>query len=629
MNLDKFSQNLEVLCSQIPILLQSTKSSPRAQQQLLTQAIKKLLIALEELKVSEEERHQQSEELVATRQIVEAERQRYQDLFELAPDGYLVTDSYGKIQEANRAAATLLNISQQFLMGKPLASFVAKSERRVFRNALNQLQQVNQKQEWEVCLYPLGGEPFHVAVTVATKRNQLGKVADLRWLLRDITSRKQVESELLHNAFHDALTGLPNRASLMNRLERAIQYAKRHEDYLFAVLFLDLDRFKVINDSLGHLIGDQLLISIAQRLKVFLRPSDTFARLGGDEFTILIEGIKEISDAIRVADRIQNELKLPFELGGQRVFTSTSIGIAFSGSGYDQPSNILRDADTAMYRAKSHSVGYEIFNIDMHIQAVARLQLETDLQNALERQEFRSYYQPIVSLETGRISGFEALIRWQHPQRGLISPAEFLQVARETGLSIHIDKWILAQACHQIQQWQQFPDNRLLTISINLCNNHFTQLNLIEQISQILQQTNLDSRSLKLEITENVFLENGETVIDTLRQLRSLGIELAIDDFGTGYSSLGRLNHFPINTLKIDRSFVSKMGIESGNLEIVEMLIMLAQKLGVEVIAEGVETAEQLAQLRALKCQYGQGYFFSHPLDNKTAEALIMAKPQW
>ncbi len=480
----------------------------------------------------------------------------------------------------------------------------------------------------------------------------------LRWLLRDVSSHKQVEeaqlraevaeaarveleqeinsrqrfeSQLLHNAFHDPLTDLPNRSLFMNRLERALEYSKRHKEYLFAVLFLDLDRFKVINDTFGHTLGDQLLIAVGGRLAACLRPSDTAARLGGDEFTILLEGIKEIRQAIRVADRIQAQLRLPFNLGKQEIFTTASIGIALSATGYDQPENLLRDADIAMYRAKSRGLGhYEIFNPEMHVGAVARLQLESELRQAVEHQEFRVHYQPIVALDTGLITGFEALVRWYHPRRGLIAPSDFFPVALETGISILIDRWVIAQACRQTQQWQkQFPHHPPLTISVNLCSPEFAHPDLIKHISQILQETNIDAHSLNLEIAESVIMENSESATLRLSQLKALKIQLSIDNFGTGYSSLSHLHRFPIIGLKIDRSFISNMEPKERNLEIVETIVTLAENLGVDVTAGGVETAEQLAQVRELKCEYGQGYFFSRPLETEAAEALIVAKPQW
>jgi diguanylate cyclase (GGDEF)-like protein len=453
---------------------------------------------------------------------------------------------------------------------------------------------------------------------VTTERSQAEKA------LRDYAQRMK------YNAFHDVLTGLPNRALFMNHLGRAVEHGKRYQDYLFAVLFLDLDRFKVINDSLGHRLGDQLLIATARRLESCLRPTDTIARLGGDEFIILLENLSDISDTIRVAERIQTELKLPFELGGQEVFTTTSIGIALSATGHSQPSDLLRDADTAMYQAKVLGARYEIFNTSMHEKTVARLQMETDLRRAIERMEFLIYYQPLVSLITGRVTGFEALVRWQHPQRGLLSPAKFVLVAEETGLLSLIDQWVMREACRQTQQWsEQMPLDLPLSISVNLANKHFTQPNLIEQISQILHETSLDASRLKLEITENVIMEIDQTATATLSQLKALGIRLAIDDFGTGYSSLSRLHRFPIDELKIDRSFVSKIGADKDNLEITETILTLAQKLGVDVTAEGIETTSQLAQLRDLKCTYGQGYFFSRPLSSQAAEALIIASPQW
>ncbi|MBD2345851.1 putative bifunctional diguanylate cyclase/phosphodiesterase [Anabaena subtropica] len=454
---------------------------------------------------------------------------------------------------------------------------------------------------------------------------------------RDITDRKLAEEQLVHDALHDVLTGLPNRALFMDRLRRAVEYSKRHSDHLFAVLFLDLDRFKFINDSLGHTFGDQLLVIIAQRLIECLRPTDIAARFGGDEFIILLEGIQDISDTVRVVERIQEKLLLPVALSGQEIFTTVSIGISLSGTGYEQPEELLRNADIAMYRAKARGKAcYEIFNTDMHVQIVERLQLENDLRRAIERQEFQVYYQPIVSLKTGSITGFEALVRWLHPEQGIVFPQEFMPIAQETGLIIPIDEWVLREACRQTKQWQEefLPestnlDEQPLGISINLCSLRFSQQKLLEEINQVLQETGLDAKSLKLEITESVIMDNGENATTMLKQLRNLGIELAIDDFGTGYSSLGRLHHFPINGLKIDQSFVSGRGAEEGNLHIVETIVTLSRKLGVDVTAEGVETPEQLQILRDLKCEYGQGYFFSKPLDSKAAKALIITNPQW
>ncbi len=459
---------------------------------------------------------------------------------------------------------------------------------------------------------------------------QLELRCNLRILEQSISRRKQSEELLRHNAFHDGLTNLPNRALFMDRLGHALKLTKRHNDYLFAVLFLDLDRFKVINDSLGHMVGDQLLVAIARCLERCLRPEDTVARLGGDEFAILLNNIKDISDVILVAERIQEQLKLPFNLSGQEVFASTSVGIALNTTDYKQPEDLLRDADTAMYRAKARGKArYEVFNTAMHDHVVTLLQLENSLRWAVERQELRIHYQPIVLLKTGRITGFEALVRWQHPQRGLVLPEEFISVAEETGAIIPIGYWVLREACRQMHKWQlQFPEDSL-TISVNLSSKQFLQPDLIDQISQILQETGLDARSLKLEITESVIMENTESATAMLLQLSNLGVELHLDDFGTGYSSLNYLHRFPVNVLKIDRSFISKMDVTGKNLEIVRAIITLAHNLSINVTAEGLETAEQLAQLRALQCKHGQGYFFNKPADQEAAGALITKSLQW
>ncbi len=443
-------------------------------------------------------------------------------------------------------------------------------------------------------------------------------------LQAEITERRIAEAKLIHDAFHDSLTGLPNRLLFIERLGRVIQRSKRLKDYFFAVLFLDLDRFKVVNDSLGHLLGDQLLIAFVRRLEVCLRSIDTVARLGGDEFVILLDGIKDISDATQIADRIQKELTLPFNLDGHEVFISTSIGIALSTTGYDQPEEVLRDADTVMYRAKAlGKARHEVFDKDMHARAVELLQLENDLRRSLERQELQVYYQPVVSLKTGRIDSFEALVRWQHPCRGMVSPADFIPIAEETGLIVPIGYWVLNEACRQISVWQKLdPARSPLTISVNFSGKQFSQPNLIKQIANILEETNLDGSSLKLEITESVLIESAESAAAMLLQLKKLGVEVYIDDFGTGYSSLSYLHRFPIDALKIDRSFINRMG-SYENLEIVQTIMTMAHNLDMSVVAEGIETEQQLIQLTQLQCEYGQGYFFSKPLNSEAAGALI------
>jgi EAL domain-containing protein (putative c-di-GMP-specific phosphodiesterase class I) len=356
-----------------------------------------------------------------------------------------------------------------------------------------------------------------------------------------------------------------------------------------------------------------------------LRPGDTVARLGGDEFTILLEDIDGLSEAIGVAERVEKELSSPFNLGGHEVFTSVSIGIASSEIGYERPEDILRDADTAMYRAKSlGKARHEVFDRTMHAHAMNLLKLETDMRRAIERKEFVLYYQPIISLEEFSITGFEALIRWEHPEYGLISPAEFIPVAEETGLILPIGRWVLREACRQMKEWQNRLDLALpLSMSVNLSAKQFMQPDLIKQVKDTLRETDLDAGSLKLEITESVVMENIETATEMLRQLRELGVESSIDDFGTGYSSLSYLHRFPSTTLKIDRSFVSRMNDHSENAEIVRTIIMLARNLGMNVIAEGIETRAQLEQLKSMDCAQGQGYFFSKAISGESAFNLL------
>ena len=431
-----------------------------------------------------------------------------------------------------------------------------------------------------------------------------------------------------HAAFHDALTGLPNRPLLLDHLRLAIERSKINHDHLFAVLFIDLDRFKNINDSLGHNTGDQLLVAIAGRIGGCLRPTDTIARLGGDEFAILLDGLENWTIATEVAERVQAELLKPFSLNGHEVYTTASIGIRLSMDGREDAENMLRDADTAMYRAKdSGKARHELFHSTMHTRAVALLKLETDLRRAIEREEFCVHYQPIMSIETEVLAGFEALVRWNHPERGLVPPDEFIPLAEETGFIAEIGALVLRQACRQMRQWHTTLGREALTMSVNLSGKQLTQTNLIQQIQETLQETGLNPACLRLEITESVVMENAELATNTLLQLRKLGVHLSIDDFGTGYSSLSYLHRFPVNTLKIDRSFIGRMAKGDENSEIVRTICTLANNLGMEVVAEGVETRDQLELLRSLKCEYGQGYLFSKPVDSETATELVIRDP--
>ncbi len=441
----------------------------------------------------------------------------------------------------------------------------------------------------------------------------------------ELTERKRAEQQLAHTALHDPLTDLPNRLLFMDRLRHVIEHARRHKGYMYAVLFLDLDRFKVVNDSLGHNIGDQLLIESARRLTACLRSEDTVARFGGDEFVILLEDIQDASDAIQIAERIQNDLALPYDLGNHKVVIFVSTGIVLGEAGYEQPDDVLRDADIAMYRAKGQGLGrYKIFDSAMLDRVMSRMELENNLQKALEHQEFIVHYQPILDVRTNRIAGFEALVRWQHPIKGLIPPAEFIPTAEETGLIVPIGYWVLDEACRQIGIWQaQFPADPPLTINVNLSTRQYTQPDLIPRITDILQKNKLDAGSLKLELTESLVIEDSESTSLTLSKLRGLGIQVQIDDFGTGYSSLSYLHTLPIDTLKVDRSFISRLGTNTNSSEIVRTILTLAHNLGMKVIAEGVETDEQLSRLKAMDCEYIQGFLFAKPVDNQEAGALL------
>jgi diguanylate cyclase (GGDEF)-like protein len=434
----------------------------------------------------------------------------------------------------------------------------------------------------------------------------------------------------------DPLTNLPNRALFMDRLDRLVARSATPGSPAFAVFFLDVDRFKIINDSLGHLAGDELLVGIARRLEASLRSSDTvsrfggehtLARLGGDEFTVLLDGLHSPQDAELVAERLLSVVAQPFDLRGRKIVTSASIGIVLNAARYQKAEEMIRDADTAMYRAKAlGKARCEIFDTSMLTAVEQRLQLESDLRHALEREELRIYYQPIVSLSEGRLCGFEALLRWQHPQRGLVSPAEFIPTAEETGLIVPIGSWVLREACRQMRAWEaEFPECAALMINVNLSARQCMQPDLLADIERILADTGLAPGRVKLEITESAILENSETIVQVLNDIRALGVQLGLDDFGTGYSALSYLRQFPFQTVKVDRSFVN--GVENGsNAEIVRTIISLAAALAMDVTAEGIETAQQLACLKDLDCEFGQGFYFCKPLPREDAHAALEAR---
>ena len=447
----------------------------------------------------------------------------------------------------------------------------------------------------------------------------------------DLSLKRETQEHLLYSTLHDALTGLPNRSLFSERLRHAMRRAARHPDDLFAVLFLDLDRFKEVNDNLGHFAGDELLRAVARRLEGCLRPEDTVARLSGDEFAILLESITETRDAGRVAERIEEALSFPINLAGSEVTTSASIGIVTSSMPHDQPEQLLRSADMAMYRAKAAGrARYELFDRTMHTDALARLQLEADLKKAVGRNEFRLHYQPFVSLRSGHVTGFEALLRWEHPDRGLIQPDDFLPLAEEMGLIVPIGRWVLTEACQQLKRWQtRHPRPEPLSIGVNLSARQFSQPDLLDQLFQALESNQIAPQCLRLEVKEAAIIDRGRYATTILSQIKQLGAKVYLDDFGTGYSSLSYLHALPIDAIKIDRAFIGSMDTDEKNFRLVRTILTLAEIVGVRAEAEGICSAEQLRELRALNCEHGQGYLFSAPITSDAADAVLTADPEW
>ncbi len=536
-----------------------------------------------------------------------------------------------------------LNTATEKVYGRSIAEFIENpnlwqemiySEDRVRVERSNQKLYLTGKQDIEYRIVWPNGEIHWIHVRARLIADANGNPQRINGMTTEITEQRNIQEKLRYDALYDGLTGLANRTLLMDRIEQAIKRSQRQENKLFALLFLDLDRFKGINDSFGHLVGDQVLVEVAHRFKRCLRYKDTIARLGGDEFVVFVEDLSDIDEAIKLAERIRHTLTQPFILDKGEIFITTSIGIAPGGGSqttypsYNQVTFLLRDADTALYCAKACGRDcYKVFDPSMHAHTVRQLYLESNLRRALDRQEFVVYYQPIFSLATNSIEGVEALVRWQHPELGLISPNEFIPLAEETGLIVTLDWWVLRSASQQFRLWQlQFPNFTPFSLSVNLSGKQFCQPDLIPQIDQILAETDLDEQYLKLEITESTLIDNAQYTLEVLQQLRERKISICLDDFGTGYSSLNYLHHFPLNILKIDRSFVSRLGTNGENSTIIRTIATLAHELGFGLVAEGVETGEQIDFLKTLNYQWGQGYWFSPPLDSQAMTALISIK---
>lgn len=538
--------------------------------------------------------------------------------------GVTITDLDGTILYTNPADAAMHGYAVEELIGENVGLLAAPEHSRL------SVEQVLRVRVWEREAVDArkDGATFPVLLISDVVEGPDGPVAIVT-TCGNLTQQRRAEQQLIDDALHDPLTGLANRALLIHHLERSLGRARRQKNYLFAVLLLNLDRFQVINDSLGHSFGDRLLVSVARRLHACLRPTDAFARLSGDEFAILAEDISKEIGATRVANRMRGLLAAPFIIDGQEVFVSASIGIAVSSNGYTQPDQLLRDANLALRRAKARGESsYAIFDTAMHQNAVTLLQLETDLRRALERREFRAFYQPIVALDTGRIIGMEALVRWEHPSRGLLTPKDFLAVAEETGLIQEIGWWILREACTQTCKWQSMESvGHPLTLSVNLSCKQLTQPDAVEKIVEILEETGLAAENLMLEMTETAIMSNAEPALRMLSQLKELNVQLHMDDFGTGYASLSYLHRFPIDTLKIDRSFVVEMDTRPRASEIVRTIVALAKNLNMRVIAEGIETKEQLTELKNLECNLAQGNYFCRPLEPTAATAFLRDHP--
>ena len=550
---------------------------------------------------------------------LQVSRDRFQAILDAVPGGVSWLDRDLVYLGINSHLARTFGLTPTDFVGHPIGFLSVSPEFERFAASFFQGPQESDNHEIEMDIAGQGRTYFMMA------RKYRGGNSAL-FVGIDITERKQAERKLLRDAFYDRLTGLPNRALLTERLERSLEFSRRRPNYLFAVLFLDFDGFKNINDSLGHTVGDKVLKNVARRLEAMLRGNDTVARLGGDEYVLLLDDIEDLSAATHVAERIHRAMMVPFTVEGQEVFLTVSIGITLNSSTYKETEEVLRDADIAMYRAKAAGRNcYEVFDRGMHEAAMKRLEMESDLHRSLERADFLLHFQPIVGFADGRVNSFEALVRWQRPRAGFTAPGEFIGLAEETGLIVQLDRWVLRQSCQQMRQWlETFGVGACPSaISVNLSSRHFAQPDLVGFVSDTLSEVGLAPRHLHLEITESAIMENVESVVNLLSELRAVGVQVGLDDFGTGYSSLSYLHRLPLHTLKIDRSFIHTAGRDDQNWQIVRSIVMLAHGLGMKVVAEGIETRQQFDQLAAMNCDFAQGYLLSIPLDAGTATTHI------
>lgn len=580
-----------------------------------------------EMSLTQAEQAKEHAEILEKQSLALSEsEERFRSAFNYAPIGIALVSPNGIWLKVNHALCQILGYREEEFLTRDFQSMLFTED---LGNTLIKIHELLSGKvpscQMEQRYLHKDGQTVWASWSVSTTSHSTSERPNLIFQIQDITDKKLAEEKLQYEATHDALTGLPNRARFMSKLEQALKTAYENPEYKVSVLFIDLDRFKVVNDSLGHMIGDQLLIGIAERLRECLRPSDMVARLGGDEFTIMVAGKYEAKEVIRIAERIQEKFLIPFDLSGHEVYSSASIGILHATENHRLPEDLMRDADTAMYQAKrAGKARHEVFDQDMHEAVKEILKLETDLRRAVEKDEFYINYQPIYSLVTEKIEGFEALARWNHTTFGDIQPSKFIPLAEEIGLIDTLGEHILRKACMQMHSLKDsMPDSELLMLSVNLSCKQFANPNLVTKIKRILEDTGFPGNKLKLEITESVFFEHQEKAVEMLHQLRETGIEINIDDFGTGYSNLNYLMKLPISTLKIDRSFISPMQSNGGNTEIVRTIVMLARNLGMKVIAEGVETKAQLDELKKLNCEGAQGYFFAAPMSFEKVQFFL------